>query len=651
MIRKTLGGQRLGSGKKMDVEMHGYERSTHNLSKVLRTTVSPGTLVPFMNLVALPGDTFDIDLSCDIMTHPTIGPLFGSFKVQLDVFQIPMRLYNSYLTYNKSEVGLDMSKIKMPQYTMRAFRPDVEPQDIDNSQINPSSLLSYLGLRGIGRIDPEIESATATREFNAIPWLGYWDIYFQYYANKQEEIGGVIHGASIVLTDQTVDEINITNGMGTTLLPVSPTQISLQGGLSTTIEVTYTGTAPDPKQILINTSTNGVKSMYDLCSGVLDQTAGQILGTYNAMTWGITEFLNWRYATNADLYTVAPNVTTFPLENINKMRRDIMAWNNTTAPFLITAGSEAPYGYMLQYSGNDVNNALNAQEGLAVKTYQSDLFNNWLRDEYINYISSVSSVSTAGDSFSIDSFNFASKVYKLLNRIAVSDGTYESWVETVYGEEMMRRATTPMYMGGLQKELIFQEVISQSQTEGQALGTLAGKGRLAQGGKGGTVVIKVKEPSYIMGIFSLTPRTDYSQGNRWDVHLKTWDDLHKPQLDEIGFQDLITEQMAWWDTTWNSVAWLQNSAGKQPAWINYMTDYNETKGNFAIQSNEMFMTLNRRYEYSAETGIIDLTTLVDPAKYNFIFAETSPDAMNFWVQVGMDIVARRVMSAKIMPNL
>lgn len=144
MIRKTLGGQRLGSGKKMDVEMHGYERSTHNLSKVLRTTVSPGTLVPFMNLVALPGDTFDIDLSCDIMTHPTIGPLFGSFKVQLDVFQIPMRLYNSYLTYNKSEVGLDMSKIKMPQYTMRAFRPDVEPQDIDNSQINPSSLLSYL---------------------------------------------------------------------------------------------------------------------------------------------------------------------------------------------------------------------------------------------------------------------------------------------------------------------------------------------------------------------------------------------------------------------------------------------------------------------------------------------------------------------------
>ena len=42
---------------------------------------------------------------------------------------------------------------------------------------------------------------------------------------------------------------------------------------------------------------------------------------------------------------------------------------------------------------------------------------------------------------------------------------------------------------------------------------------------------------------SLTPRIDYSQGNDWDIHLKTWNDFHKPALDGIGFQDLITEQM------------------------------------------------------------------------------------------------------------
>ena len=56
------------------------------------------------------------------------------------------------------------------------------------------------------------------------------------------------------------------------------------------------------------------------------------------------------------------------------------------------------------------------------------------------------------------------------------------------------------------------------------------------------------EPSVILGIVSLTPRLDYSQGNKWDTGLVTLDDLHKPGLDQIGFQELITEQMAWWST-------------------------------------------------------------------------------------------------------
>jgi hypothetical protein len=62
------------------------------------------------------------------------------------------------------------------------------------------------------------------------------------------------------------------------------------------------------------------------------------------------------------------------------------------------------------------------------------------------------------------------------------------------------------------------------------------------------------------------------------------DDFHKPALDEIGFQDLITGQMAWWDTKYDgNGAWIQESAGKQPAWINYMTNINQVYGNFAIK--------------------------------------------------------------------
>ena len=55
---KTLGGDRLGAGKKMKVELHNYERSTHDLGYIWRSTMSAGTLVPFMTQVALPGDAF-----------------------------------------------------------------------------------------------------------------------------------------------------------------------------------------------------------------------------------------------------------------------------------------------------------------------------------------------------------------------------------------------------------------------------------------------------------------------------------------------------------------------------------------------------------------------------------------------------------------
>ena len=37
-------------------------------------------------------------------------------------------------------------------------------------------------------------------------------------------------------------------------------------------------------------------------------------------------------------------------------------------------------------------------------------------------------------------------------------------------------------------------------------------------------------------------------GYEWDTLLETMDDFHKPYLDQIGFEELITDRMAWWDT-------------------------------------------------------------------------------------------------------
>ena len=47
----------------------------------------------------------------------------------------------------------------------------------------------------------------------------------------------------------------------------------------------------------------------------------------------------------------------------------------------------------------------------------------------------------------------------------------------------------------------------------------------------------------------------------------------------------------------------------------------------------------------------NLITYIDPTKFNYMWAVNDLTAQNFWVQIGLDITARRKMSAKIMPNL
>ena len=55
--------------------------------------------------------------------------------------------------------------------------------------------MSYLGIRGIGTNRVETEKYVE-RTFNSMPILAYWDIYKNYYANKQEGKGMFINNVS-----------------------------------------------------------------------------------------------------------------------------------------------------------------------------------------------------------------------------------------------------------------------------------------------------------------------------------------------------------------------------------------------------------------------------------------------------------------------
>jgi hypothetical protein len=640
-ITKNIGKNTIGDNNKMAVSLHNYNMSTHDLSTIVRNTQSPGTLIPNLCIVGQKGDTFDIDIDSNVLTHPTTGPLFGSFKLEHHIYTAPVRLYNSWLHNNRTKIGLNMAQVKLPQMTVVLQQAKDNPSNNDNqwTQVNPSCLLAYLGIRGYGTLD----TATKTATKNALPVLAYYDIFKNFYANTQEENFYII-GASPTLTVEI-------NGVS---IPDPDNILNSQGAITNVTPIILKPNTLAENTILLSVAQGLNARTITMTPSEIGEWAkgsGEIEITPNKVPAGSTWYIRAIYSTERT------SLKAIPLENLDEIRDKILLTpGDTVFDIASRSASVEPFNLFAQRGSNNQLNSRNTQFGLCLKTYNSDLYQNWINTEWIEGVDGIneaSAVDVSNGTLSMDALNLSQKVYNFLNRIAVSGGTYRDWLETVYtGGNYMERCETPMFEGGVSQEIVFQEVVSNSASQDEPLGTLAGRGVTTGRQKGGHIRIKVTEPCYIISICSITPRIDYGQGNTWDTYLETMDDWHKPALDGIGYQDSLNGERAWWADYYNADPDLKKTAaGKTVAWINYMTNVNRTFGNFAPGMSESFMVLNRNYSMSANQQIEDLTTYIDPTKFNYIFADTNLDAMNFWVQTKFDIKVRRLISAKQIPNL
>lgn len=680
-MKKTLGGDRIRSESKMEVYLPNFGRSSHNVGKIIRTSQACGTIVPYWCQIGLDGTTFYIDITTKVKTLPTTGPVFGSFKHQIDVFVIPIRLYIAALHNNALGVGLNMSKVLLPQFEVYTANASIYENDTNRGQVNPSSLLSYLGIKGFGfsRVNQYL------RRFPAIFNLAYWDIVKNYYANKQEENAYVITGIDHIWKSISVGDgvkwIKTWTENKSAAYKIAPTtdkpmyiMLEFEENVSPeeVNEIQFLTNIPDSTQKL-----NELTKLGD--SFVFERTDPNALG--------IKEPDNPRKATKVFAYKVKKTITiaynmdstgetsitmpdnqkiklaSFPLKNIDDTRTEILAAKGTS-PYILS-NVKMPYGAATRtldlpnYNRSKTYHSSNAwfsQAGLAVKTYLSDRFNNWLNTEWIDGttggINSITAVDVSEGKLTMDALILQKKIFNMLNRVAITDGTYQAWREATYGIRSATLPESPIFCGGMQSEIAFDEIVSNSATDEEPLGTLAGRGVATMYKSGRGLKIKCTEPSMIMALGSITPRIDYSQGNKWWTRLQNMDDFHKPTLDAIGFQELIAEEAAAWSTeTTENYQHTYQSLGKQPSWIEYTTDVNETYGEFAAGMPLAFMCLNRVYEEGINKTISNASTYIDPTIYNTIFAESRLSSQNFWVQVAFDVTARRVMSAKQIPNL
>lgn len=654
-ITRTIGKNTLGDNNKMQVRLREYDMSSQNLSYVFRSTMGVGMLVPFMKIVCQKGDIFDIKLINKTMTHPTLGPLFGSFKLQHFIFTAGFRLYNSWLHNNRTGIGMKMSDIKFPTIRRSSYTSN-EPI----SKYNPSSLYSYIGWKGT-----RCKDISNVSKKNAIPALIYLDIFKNYFANTQEENFYIITGsaeATVTFQQVGVDLYTIQVGQNANIALPTPIDNTTKLKASDNVK-NYTEFWKSVKIRFKNPSTGQTKESY--VNYLTSNSNTQTITTDKLTTVFPTGNSLNEYTTIQGIY-----VGKFPGDETlfnNSLRAILKEKKLETLDKIRDEILKKPGNLELDMSGTEDDNvnelfedirkaAIKKLGGLVLKTYDSDIFNNWVKTDWIdgeNGISKVTALKPDEDgTITMDALNLQQKVYNMLNRIAVSGGTYRDWLETVYtAGRYLDRPETPVFQGGMSQMIEFDEVVATTgNAEGQVLGELAGRGYARQSNTSGRLHFQVEEPGYVMGLVAITPMVDYSQGNDFDLNLFTMDDLHKPALDGIGYQDLMNEQRAWWTAEQVGKSIVDTTPGKSVAWIDYMTNFNKTFGNFAAGESEDFMVLNRNYENDGSNGISNGSTYINPQEHIDIFADTALDSQNFWVQTACEITRRGNYSAKQIPN-
>lgn len=659
-VVRTLGKNTLGDNNKMKVALRDYDMSTHDISTVFRSTIGVGMLVPFCKILCQKGDIIDLNLINKTLSQPTLGPLFGSFKLQHFMFFGGFRLYNSWLHNNRTGIGMKMSDIKLPMMVARTKGSTTEAK----TNISSSALYKYLGWSNSRRIGT---NATGGVYKNGVPLLLYLDTFKNFFANTQENEFYMI---SNVGSEPTIKAV--LGGKPSTDYKLPVTGLNVTPKNTDTLLITIPSNIKDYKKAWSSI----VLAIKDAKTGNGTQvTADKLTTDATKSTITLNKF-DTLYPSGGTLVSILLNSTAafgaflkqYKLEILDQIR-DVILHKKGNDTLILTGNQMGESNNGSADLAKFIDDLSESQEeklgGMLLKTYDSDIFNNWVKTDWIDGaggITEITSIDITGNDgkLTMDALNLQQKVYNMLNRIAVSGGSYRDWLETVYtAGKYLDRPETPVFIGGMTQYIEFDEVISKSATEtiygSQPLGDIVAIGRGGKPINSGHIHYQCEEPGYIMGLMAITPMIDYSQGNDFDLNLQTMDDLHKPALDGIGYQDLIQEQMVGETSVYQNAATISNikhlSANKTVAWIDYMTNYNRTFGDFAAGEALDFMVLNRRYEVNNLNLIDDLTTYIDPQKYIEIFADTNLTSQNFWVQTVVQATRRGNYSAKQIPFL
>ena len=160
------------------------------------TSASWGTLIPTNVTRVIAGDDFSFQPGVGVQALPIVAPFMGSVCVKKEYFFIPDRIYNIDRQLNFQGVTDTPNTVYKPSIAppipfdiekSSGDKIDLKVADIQTDLptgslgciVGPGSLADYMG---------EAPGSIVTGIIDLTPYIGYLDIYYNYYVNQQYDL-------------------------------------------------------------------------------------------------------------------------------------------------------------------------------------------------------------------------------------------------------------------------------------------------------------------------------------------------------------------------------------------------------------------------------------------------------------------------------
>lgn len=498
------------------------QRSACDWSHSFVTTIpEAGALIPIFCDEVIAGSDYDINVEALIRVLPQVVPLYSTQRIYIDAFYVPYSCIwkNGLIYMSKGDTGnVNLSK---PVLKRRAdFSTHEEGIYYSPSEaytIQPDDIFQFLGL-------PIGKKLSDLGEINCLPVASYISIYRNYYMNRNVRLGD--HDwfpddpSDFRLDDTGTFISSITENTFSCSVLVGyngtengheyfPVNINVNKGYfyRDYADDYFTSALPFPQRgdapkLTIDTTVNLPAGNYPFKFGPTPTGPFISGGLYASITPGET-------FSNSSAYLSGDGSEEITARNYISITN-----SNTPAP----TGS---VNFNLRTPGDTLD----------------------LTGVYAGVNIPSTTLSLTGLGFTLDEFRQLAIAQQELERMARTDGSSSQFYYTFFGISPRRAVDyRPVYIGGTYKDLIFSEVVQQSQsTKESPLGSYAGHGIASLSGNCGSV--HTDENGYIMILASIMPDVYYTQGLSKMWTRNTQDEEFLPGRDKMGLVPIYNREL------------------------------------------------------------------------------------------------------------